>query len=112
MRPLLGLATFTLICFTWVFFRATTFPQAFSIAGAMLGISDSNAISVVSQIAVWEVSVVVGLLVTFQWLLRNSTLENAAQASPWWLHSGVLAVLIISLVLLPGEERAFIYFQF
>lgn len=112
MQPLLGLLTFTLICFTWVFFRATTFPQAFSTAGAMLGMSDSNAVSVVSQIAVWEVSVVVGLLVTFQWLLRNSTLENAARATPWWLHSGVLAVLIISLVLLPGEERAFIYFQF
>ena len=33
-------ATFVLICFTWVFFRAPTFAHAWSISGAMLGLSD------------------------------------------------------------------------
>lgn len=112
MQPFLGLLTFTLICFTWIFFRATTFQQAFSIARAMLGMSAGNAVSVVSHIAAVEVSIVLGLLVTFQWMLRNSTLEDAAKASPWWLHSGVLTLLFVSLVMMPGEDRAFIYFQF
>jgi hypothetical protein len=31
---------------------------------------------------------------------------------PWWLRSAALAVIFLTLVLAPGEERAFIYFQF
>lgn len=110
--PFLGLLTFALICLTWVFFRATTFQRAFEISRAMLGIVAENAVTVVSGAAVWEVSVVLALLLTLQWLLRNSTLEKAAASIPWWCRSAALAVLIVSLVLMPGEERAFIYFQF
>jgi D-alanyl-lipoteichoic acid acyltransferase DltB (MBOAT superfamily) len=112
MWPLWGLSTFALICFTWVFFRARTFEQAFSIAAAMLGHVAGDAVSIVAGVAVWEVSIAVGLLLMFQWILRNTTLEHAAAAIPWWVRSGVLALLIVSLVLMPGEERAFIYFQF
>lgn len=112
LKPIVGLLTFALICFTWVFFRASTFSQAFGIAGAMLGLESAAAEAMVSGVAVIEVVVVMGLLLLFHWMLRSVTLEEAAARAPWWIRSAVLALLLISLILLPGEERAFIYFQF
>ncbi|MCA9050090.1 MAG: MBOAT family protein [Planctomycetaceae bacterium] len=111
-RPLAGLVTFLCVCFAWVFFRAPTFQQAFQISLAMLGLVSRSAQNTVSGVALWEVGIVLGLLVAFQWLLRSSTLETAAGSVPWWIRSGAMALLIVSLLLMPGEQRAFIYFQF
>jgi hypothetical protein len=46
------------------------------------------------------------------WWLRDTSLEARWQALPWWGRSLVLTVLLLALVLVPGDDRAFIYFQF
>jgi alginate O-acetyltransferase complex protein AlgI len=38
-RPLKISLTFIIVCFTWVFFRAETLPQALSYCGSMLGVT-------------------------------------------------------------------------
>ena len=45
-------------------------------------------------------------------LLRNSSLEDFAQRLPWWVGSAGLAGALVCLLLAPGDDRAFIYFQF
>jgi alginate O-acetyltransferase complex protein AlgI len=46
------------------------------------------------------------------WWMRDTSLEARWEVIPWWGRSLVLATLLLALVLVPGEDRAFIYFQF
>jgi hypothetical protein len=51
-------------------------------------------------------------LLTSQWLLRDSSLEEAFARLPVNLRAAAVAGLLIALALAPGDDRAFIYFQF
>jgi hypothetical protein len=44
--------------------------------------------------------------------MRSRSLEEIAGRMPWWLKSVVLAGMLTAIVILSGEDRAFIYFQF
>jgi hypothetical protein len=58
---------------------------------------------------------VFGITVTMlaaQWQMRNDGLATFWQKLPGWGRSVVLAALLISLIMAPGNDRAFIYFQF
>jgi hypothetical protein len=52
------------------------------------------------------------LLLSGHWFLRDLDFKATLSLMPWWLRSVVLAVLLLSLTLAPGDDRAFIYFQF
>jgi len=107
-RILLALLTFALVCFAWVFFRAQTFGQAFQICGAMLGIGGE-----VAAHPTWLVALVpVALLLLAHGLLRRTTLEAVVARMPPVLVASVLAILVLAILLFPGVDRAFIYFQF
>lgn len=102
--------TFTAVCATWVFFRAATLPQAFRMLRQMARVSgDLRLVSGIEAVAV--VMFLVAVL-TGQWLLRNMTLERVVGSMPWWLRSACPAGLLVCLALAPGDDRAFIYFQF
>jgi hypothetical protein len=45
-------------------------------------------------------------------LLRDTDVERGVTRLPLWLRGAALAVMICSLILAPGDDRAFIYFQF
>ena len=50
---------------------------------------------------------------TFQYLARQSHLEEIFQRCPSWLQIGLIAGALITLYLFSGgDEHAFIYFQF
>ncbi len=112
MAPFLMLLTFVLVCFTWVFFRADDFESAFTIASAMLGETVGNASRLVDSVESWLVGLTVGAVVASHWVLRNSSLEGLAERLPWWLTALALGVMILLIFTSPGEDRAFIYFQF
>jgi alginate O-acetyltransferase complex protein AlgI len=110
IRALLALATYGLVCLTWVFFRAPDFPTAFRLLGVMF--QPAKGTRLLSPLDITIVAVItVGLLVT-HWWLRDCTLEQAVARIPWWLRGVALAGLLIGLALAPGDDRAFIYFQF
>ena len=109
-RVLLALGTFLLVCLTWVFFRASTLRDAVRLLKTMaVGAPDDLVLGASSAIAVVGIT---ALLVATHWWMRDSSLEARWQRLPWWGRSALLATLLVSLALVPGDDRAFIYFQF
>lgn len=109
---LLGLATFALVNFAWVFFRATSFDRAFVIAGAMLGWQASSAELTIGKMEMVRCLVPVIAILIAHWQLRNTTLEDWIGARPAWLWSLMMAGMLLAICTTPGDDRAFIYFQF
>ncbi len=106
-RGFLILLTFVLVCFAWVFFRATSFEQAFRICRAMLG-DGAGA----TQAAFAWILIPVGFLLAAHAAMRTTTIEQVVDRTPWPVRALVLTAMVVSLFLFPGVDRAFIYFQF
>jgi len=114
LTPLAGLGTFVAVCFAWVFFRATEFSFATDICAGMAGIHagfdwETTALGEVDR---GRAMVVMAALVGMHWVLRKTTLEDAASKLPWWLRSVAIALMLCALFITKDEGRAFIYFQF
>ncbi|MEP6571458.1 MAG: MBOAT family O-acyltransferase [Gemmatimonadota bacterium] len=110
VRVALCLLTFGLVCITWVFFRADTFGQASRLLRTMLsGGPDRLALGAASTLTVLGLT---AMLLGAHWWMRDTSLEARWQALPWWSRSVLLATLLIALAFVPGDDRAFIYFQF
>jgi len=108
-RLILYLGTFLVVTVTWVFFRAEGMSDVFDLLGAMF-VGGTGSLVDGSQLA--SVTAIVACTLIAQLLLRNTDLERGATRLPRWLRGAVLAVMICSLILAPGDDRAFIYFQF
>jgi alginate O-acetyltransferase complex protein AlgI len=106
-RAFLMLVTFVLICFAWVFFRASTFDGAFRICAAMVG----QGKGVSHAVYAWAVVPVIALVAAHA-AMRSTTIEAVVERTPWPARAFVLILIVIALFLFPGEDRAFIYFQF
>ena len=110
MKALLVLLTYFLICIAWVFFRAQDFSTALTLLTTMfLGAPDHLQLGIRSVFMVLIVSVA---LLVVHWFLREINLETVWGRFPWWVRSVVLMFLLLCLILTPGDDRAFIYFQF
>jgi alginate O-acetyltransferase complex protein AlgI len=102
--------TFALVCIAWVFFRATTFGQAFAILEGMFGMGHGpRALSIVDYEMV--IAVIVAIL-GVHWAMRDKGIEDLVERTPWLARSAALAVMMVAIVLAQGKDRAFIYFQF
>lgn len=112
MQFALGIVTFLCICVTWVFFRAESFTKASYIFAAMFGFLSEPATLHFSHQEIAIALGVVSMLVMFHWLLRQQALENLVANHPWWVTSATIAVMLYLIATMPGEDRAFIYFQF
>jgi hypothetical protein len=44
--------------------------------------------------------------------MRGRTVEAVVDRTPWLVRSIALAVMIVAIILMQGQDRAFIYFQF
>lgn len=109
---LLALLTFGLMNLSWIFFRAPDLSSSFFLfktmtLGGPLGVS-----SLLAPSEVWTVFMLTSVLVTSHWFMRNTSLEAVAVRIPWGVRALIASCMIISLLLAPGEDRAFIYFQF
>ena len=105
--------TFLLVSLAWVPFRAETLADAWRLLETMLtggapGLVDPG----VGRARMVLVALVTAAMLATQWALRERTLEEVARRMPWTLRAAVLAALIAAICTAPGEERAFIYFQF
>ena len=116
LMPALGLATFILVCYAWVFFRANSFEQAFAFSSAMFGLAPSDAVQFglggFGKMEALFVVMTMGPILAVQWGMRDATLESVANKCPWLIRAVILALMLIAIALMPGEDRAFIYFQF
>jgi len=118
LRAAGALATFVVICFTWVLFRAPTVGVALQFWGAMLdpgGITSLAAALRPTTLAGFRTAytlLVMATLLFVHWTLREQDLETAAVRWSWQVRGLSLAAMLFSLTTMAGEDRAFIYFQF
>ncbi|NOR68919.1 MAG: MBOAT family protein [Methylomarinum sp.] len=112
IQLLLASITFSCICLAWIFFRAGSFDQAVIIILSILGSPVSTVDLYISHEQFNTVIIVMSLLLTTHWLMRNKSLELLAKQTPWPVRSCVLALMFTIILMMPGEDRAFIYFQF
>ena len=110
----LVLGTYALVCLAWVFFRAPDFSAALALCGAMFGGGSAGA-GAPSVLLRGSVPIVLWLTVVMlagQWWMRETTLEHVTERLPLWVRGAALAFMWICLAIAPGDDRAFIYFQF
>ena len=44
--------------------------------------------------------------------MRGRSIEDLVEGTPWPVRSIALGVMLVAIVLMQGQDRAFIYFQF
>ncbi len=105
----LMLSTYLLLCLTWVFFRAEDFSSAFTLVSAMAfpGVS-----SLLKEWEIFTVLFITGALLFMHWKFKDTGLEFYLEKMSWRVRGTLLAFFLISIALVPADERAFIYFQF
>jgi alginate O-acetyltransferase complex protein AlgI len=106
---LAGLGTFLVVSVTWVFFRAENMEGAVQLLGAMVGDASGSLVDG-SHVAI--VSGILACTLVAHMLLRDRDYERSLTGLPLWLRGAGLALMVCSLILAPGDDRAFIYFQF
>ena len=110
------LATFTVVCLTWVLFRAVDLPQAMGIfARVATDIGRAEAWARLSDHAEFLAAFgpLVAMLVMVEWLTRDRAhplgLERWPRPLRWLVYTLLWWILIY---LMPDNPDAFIYFQF
>src|SRR5262245_36693550 len=116
VQPILALLTFICVCVGWVFFRARSFYEAFHLLGLMFGIGHYEPTSPGSARGVLTIGradyaamiVLAGILWT-HWQLRDSHVEAFLDRLTVPVRVLMIAGMMIALLLVSGDERAFIY---
>ena len=106
-----ALLTFVLVCFGWVFFRSTSLAQGLGICGQMFGLARNGAFTL-TRSSLLAVSIFAPVTFAFQWKVRNEDLDMTFDRLAPALRIAALAAMLIALLFAPGDNRAFIYFQF
>lgn len=106
-----ALFTFFLINVTWVFFRATTFTQAWQMLGSMFGFTEGGE-PLLTTLAIIKVWVIITLMVIMHWWMRDTSVLKLANKIPWFLVAIAWAVMLLAIVLSQESSGSFIYFQF
>ncbi len=110
-RLLLAALTFFLVCIAWVFFRAGDLASAHHLLTVMMGFQGGERL--LPDTAMTRVAVIVlVLLLVSHWLLRDTDIRQWLDRLPWPVKSLMLATMLLLIILTPGDNRAFIYFQF
>lgn len=107
--------TFILVCFTWVFFRATNFADAWTISGAMLGLA--VPVGELPQVRSYlKIFVGIAFFVAYieHWIVRVISAQGLLSwwHVPYFIRGFLYASLILLLVVFGGGTQKFIYFDF
>jgi alginate O-acetyltransferase complex protein AlgI len=108
---MLGLGTYAVVCFAWVFFRATDFPTAARLVSAMAGVLPSGD-AILPTREILQVGLVTAGLLIAHALLRQTSIEAVVARMPRSLLVSVWTVMVGGIILTQGNGHAFIYFQF
>jgi len=106
----IGLATFLLVSLTWVLFRAENVDAARQLLAVMLRPSAGLAVTNLGQVL--TVLGVIATLLGTHWFMRKREFGSTLKSLPWPAIGLILAGMIVAILLSPGEERDFIYFEF
>jgi len=108
LRALYGLVTLWLVVLAWVWFRAADFAAGCDIFHMLFSAQGAIALHAAQQLALFAFA----LLVAVHWLMRERDLKALIARAPAPLLGVALGLLLAAIVLSPGDNHAFIYFQF
>jgi len=108
---LLALLTFTLVNFTWVFFRAREFSIAKNMITSMLFLNGEGE-KIINSFDVLKVLTLITLLFICHWLMRNTSMKAVSEKTAPWLLGVIWAVMFFLIAISQGSGEQFIYFQF
>jgi hypothetical protein len=97
------LATFTFVCFTWIFFRATTLQDALLICGKIFKSAWTDP----------AIPALMLLLVFFVWLYQfayESRAREVLKFAP--VRVGLAVAMVLYICICSSGAGSFIYFQF
>ena len=101
--------TFAGLLVTWIYFRADSAARAAIILKGLVHPMQATERVEGSMLLPLVIS---PLIVIGQFAVRNTTLAGIAGRCPAWLLVSLVSGMLVSLVVLSGNSRAFIYFQF
>lgn len=108
---LLALLTYTMVNFTWVFFRAREFSTAKNMISSMLFMNGEGA-KIIQSFDIIKVFVLITLLFICHWIMRNTSMKAVSEKTPSWVLGVVWAVMFFLIAISQGNGEQFIYFQF
>lgn len=105
---------FVAVHFTWVYFRAPSFSDAWQICSAMLGLADPVALAPVRLYEILGVIATVTLILLEPRIVRRF---RSSGVDGWWripfpVRGIAYASLVLALVVFGGSTQKFIYFDF
>ena len=106
----LGIITWLVICLTWVLFRAEDPASAAHLLISMLTLGSGDQL--LRNVEIFTVIGVIASLLATHWFMRNRSFETVFKGLSWQVAGLILGAMLIAIVLSPGEERDFIYFEF
>ncbi len=107
----LAALTFTLVNFTWVFFRAREFSTAKNMISSMLYMNVDGE-KILQTFDIVKVMVVITILFLAHWLMRNTSMKEVSQKTAPLVLGVIWAILFFLIVIAQGSGEQFIYFQF
>lgn len=111
-RLVLAALTLLLLGLTCVFFRATSMEQAIQILAAMAGAVSASAVSCASGERAFVALIVLEVIFVIHFTMRETSLEEFVPRLPAWVWGFCLTLLVTLIAMTPGEDTAFVYFQF
>lgn len=111
-RAGLGLLTLLGVVYAWIWFRATSFADGWAISSQLFALGSFDLAALLGNFAQSLALSCFLALLAVHWLFRNRDPKTwlAGLPAPWLAL--LLSILLILIVLSPGDSRAFIYFQF
>ncbi len=107
-----GVLTWFGVMFAWIWFRANDFSSAWLIQSKLFDVSTLRA-GIAASGSDQRIAVVALLaLVAVHWLFRERDIKQLFTRMHPLLLGLLLAIMLSMVVLSPGENHAFIYFQF
>lgn len=107
IRAFYAAITFLIVTLTWVLFRAENLVHAGQFYKALLTVSES-----MMNTAGWLALLVMAALLAWHTAIRRIEIDLVYLSLPWPARGTLLGLLLATILLAAGENRAFIYFQF
>lgn len=108
---LLALLTYTLVNFTWVFFRAREFSTAKNMISSMLFMNPEGS-KILHGFDIIRVLTLIGLLFICHWCMRNTSMKEVSKKTHPLILGVVWGILLFLISIAQGSGEQFIYFQF
>ena len=108
LRFAYGLLTLALVMLAWIWFRAPDFATGCDIFHKLLIASPAWSLDAPQKLAL----TVFAAIIAIQWLFRATDIKEFCARVPTPVLGLALGVLLALIVLSPGDNHAFIYFQF